>query len=99
DAPNGLALELATATVAVVAGGITLYEAAALGTPVVAVAVTPEQRHTIRAFAHEGAVLDAGAADAGESTFDRVVARVTSLLTGELDSAWLARRARSLVDA
>jgi spore coat polysaccharide biosynthesis predicted glycosyltransferase SpsG len=53
-APDRLRRELARATVAVVAGGTTLYEACALGTPVVAVAVVPAQRGTLAAFRRQG---------------------------------------------
>ena len=45
---------LAQATVAVVAGGTTLYEACALGTPVVAVPVVPGQTTTVRRFVRAG---------------------------------------------
>ncbi|HXT71053.1 MAG TPA: hypothetical protein VN700_14925 [Vicinamibacterales bacterium] len=97
DAPNGLAVELARASVAVLAGGVTLYEACALGTPVVAVSLTPEQGVTTRAFAQHGAVLNAGHIQAVD-TADRAAARITDLLTGTLDAEWLARRGRQLVD-
>jgi spore coat polysaccharide biosynthesis predicted glycosyltransferase SpsG len=45
---------LAQATLAVVAGGTTLYEACALGTPVVAVPVVPAQATTVRRFVRAG---------------------------------------------
>ncbi|MEZ5284175.1 MAG: hypothetical protein R2712_05070 [Vicinamibacterales bacterium] len=48
DAPDGLAGELARASVAIVAGGVTLYEACALGVPVVGLAVTAAQHQTVR---------------------------------------------------
>ena len=53
-APQRLRSELARATLAVVAGGTTLYEACALGTPAVAVAVVPGQRGTVAAFGRHG---------------------------------------------
>lgn len=59
-ASDGLAEPLATATVAVVAGGLTLYEACALGTPTVAVPVVAAQRPAIDAAAGLGAVRTAG---------------------------------------
>lgn len=55
-APSGLADHLASAGVAVVGGGITLYEACALGTPVVAVPVVEAQQPAVAAAAAAGAV-------------------------------------------
>ena len=57
---DGLADELASASMAVLAGGVTLYEACALGTPVVAVALNAAQHVTIRAIARRGAAVDGG---------------------------------------
>lgn len=57
---SGLGEELAHAAVAVLAGGVTAYEACAIGTPTVATALTPAQGLTIRALADAGAVLDGG---------------------------------------
>lgn len=59
-APDGLSHALRSAEVAVVGGGVTLYEAAALGTPVVGLAVVSAQCEAIRAFAERGAAIDAG---------------------------------------
>lgn len=56
EAPSGLSDHFATATVAVVAGGVSMYEACALGTPVVAVPVVPAQRAAIDAAVAIGAV-------------------------------------------
>jgi UDP-2,4-diacetamido-2,4,6-trideoxy-beta-L-altropyranose hydrolase len=61
DRRNGLARDLARADVAVVAGGVTLYEACAVGVPVVAMAVVPAQRRAVAAFARKGAAIDVGA--------------------------------------
>lgn len=52
---NGLGEELARADVAVVGGGVTLYEACALGTAAVAVPVVDAQRATIAGFVAKGA--------------------------------------------
>ena len=60
SAPYGLVDELRQAQVAVVGGGMTLYEAAALGAPTVAVALVPAQRPTIQGFARRRAVVDGG---------------------------------------
>jgi spore coat polysaccharide biosynthesis predicted glycosyltransferase SpsG len=48
SAPDGLASALSRATVAIVAGGVTLQEACALGTPVVAVPVVASQSQAVR---------------------------------------------------
>ena len=61
--PAGFRAALAGATVAVVAGGTTLYEACALGTPAVAVPVVPGQATTVRRFVRAG--LAAGVRSAG----------------------------------
>jgi len=96
-APNGLASRLAGATVAVIAGGVTLYEACALGTPAVAVPIVRTQRLTIGAFASAAAVLSpaARASDAGS---DRVAAAVLLLLRNPRKAAALARSGSRLVD-
>jgi UDP-2,4-diacetamido-2,4,6-trideoxy-beta-L-altropyranose hydrolase len=59
---RGLGGELARASVAVVGGGVTLYEACRDGTPTVALNVVRSQRPTIRAFVIAGAALDGGPA-------------------------------------
>jgi spore coat polysaccharide biosynthesis predicted glycosyltransferase SpsG len=59
-APYGLADELRQAEVAVVGGGVTLYEAAALAAPAVAVAVVPGQQAAIDGFASRRAAVDGG---------------------------------------
>jgi spore coat polysaccharide biosynthesis predicted glycosyltransferase SpsG len=59
-APDGLAPWLARVDVAIVGGGVSLYEAVAAGVPTVAVAVVPAQRPTIRGFAARRLTVDAG---------------------------------------
>jgi len=95
--PDNLAPALATAAAAVVAGGVTLYEACALGTPIVTLAAAPAQRPTTRAFARAGAVLDASLADR-DAALDRAATLVTRLLARPREAARLGRRARRLVD-
>lgn len=94
---RGLSAELARCAVAVLGGGVTLYEACAIGTPAVAVAVAPAQRPTVRAFASHGAALDAGSVTASRAVA-RVASGVMALLAGGPDVAELTRRARDLVD-
>ncbi|MEZ5316956.1 MAG: glycosyltransferase [Vicinamibacterales bacterium] len=93
-----LATALGAATVAVAAGGLTLQEACALGTPVVATAVVPAQRPAIRAWAAAGAVLDAGRATRPQDV-TRVAALVAALLADPRRRVALGRRARRLIDA
>jgi len=95
--PEGLAPALATAAAAVVAGGVTLYEACALGTPVVTLAVARAQRATTRAFADAGATFDASG-PARRTAVDRAAAGVSYLLAHPRAADRLARRARHLVD-
>jgi hypothetical protein len=94
---RGLSDELGRCAVAVLGGGLTLYEACALGTPAVAVAVAPGQRRTVRSFASQGAALDAGAA-ASPRAVSRVAAGVAALLEGGQAVDALTARARNLVD-
>ena len=54
---NGLAPELANADVAIVGGGMSLYEACAMGVPAVALPVVAAQMPTVRAFALRGAAI------------------------------------------
>lgn len=99
ERPDGLVSDLAQSDVAVVAGGVTLYEACAVGVPVVALSVVAGQRAAVEAFAARGAAIDAGAAPFDEAILaDRVGASVAMLL-----GSWPARRrsaaaARQLVD-
>jgi spore coat polysaccharide biosynthesis predicted glycosyltransferase SpsG len=83
-APEWLRLELARATVAIVAGGLTLYEAAALGVPAVAIAVVPAQRPTIAGFVRIGAASAAGDLSAAAA---RVLPCVMRKVTRLLDDA------------
>lgn len=91
---RGLVEELAQASTAIVAGGVSLYEACALGVPTVGLPVVPGQVPTVRAFGSRGAVI---AAPLGASP-DEVAGRALSVLKDEAMRRALARRARSLVD-
>jgi len=87
---------LSQAAVAVVAGGVTLYEAAALGVPTVAVPIVAAQRPTIRAFARAGATVAphaTGPLDAGA-----IAAAVSRLMVDRPRARRIAARARRLVD-
>jgi spore coat polysaccharide biosynthesis predicted glycosyltransferase SpsG len=86
DRPDGLVWDLARSDVAVVAGGVTLYEACAVGVPVVALSVVPAQRAVVEAFAARGAGIDAGMLPGG-MVVNRVGAAVAMFL-----GDWSARR-------
>lgn len=96
-APHALRQALATTGVAVVAGGITLYEAAALGTPTVALAVADAQRLTTRAFADRGAALDASEINPADA-IDRAGVEVAHLITNADFATLLSQQATRLVD-
>lgn len=91
----GLGRELARADVAVVGGGVTLYEACALGVPTVAVPVVDAQRDTIAAFVRKGAAT--GIVD-GPVDLDRVVSLVIALVEDRRKRRGLSERASALVD-
>lgn len=58
--PSSFVSCLRSCAVAVLAGGVSLYEAAALGTPTVALAVVEGQRPTVLAFHRAGLTCDGG---------------------------------------
>jgi spore coat polysaccharide biosynthesis predicted glycosyltransferase SpsG len=95
-ARRGLVEALAQCDIAIVAGGVTLYEACALGTPAVALAVVRAQRRAIVEFAKRGAVIDGGLAS--ESAIERVARQVARLAGDERRRRATAKRARRLVD-
>lgn len=97
SAPNGLADELRRAAVAVVAGGLTLYEAAALGAPAVALGVVNAQQPTIRGFARRAAAIDAGLATDPDAVAHAADA-VANLISHPARAARLAGTASRLVD-
>jgi hypothetical protein len=92
---NGLAGELGACDVAVVGGGVSLYEACARGVAAVGVPVVGPQRPTVRGFVAAGAALGdaAGAPDA-----ERVARDVVALLRQPGTRHALAARGRTLVD-
>jgi len=84
--------ELRTCEVAVVAGGMTLYEAVAVGTPAVAVSIVPAQRPAVRAFSRVGATLDGGLARATPTAIRRSARHVAGLVARLLCEAPLRTR-------
>jgi UDP-2,4-diacetamido-2,4,6-trideoxy-beta-L-altropyranose hydrolase len=101
--PADFRRELAGATAAVLAGGVSLYEACALGVPAVALSVVPSQIPTVEAFGRRGVAIDAGLAigrasrDAARVS-ERVALAMAQLLAAPTDRQRLARRARYEVD-
>jgi spore coat polysaccharide biosynthesis predicted glycosyltransferase SpsG len=88
-----IAAVLASASVAVVAGGVTLYEAAALRVPVVALPVVEAQRPTVEAFARAGAAVAANVRAAGA-----VAVLVAHLAQDRRAASAIGKRGGQLVD-
>ncbi len=97
SAPDGLSDALRTTAVAVVAGGVTLYEAAALGTPIVGLAVVPAQLETIQGFADRRALLDAGLVSR-PGAVEEAADAVQELLQNRTSARDIGLRGASLVD-
>ncbi len=99
---DGLAHVLASADVAVVAGGVTMYESGAARVAAVLVAVVPAQAPAIRAFARSGAALDPKVTLSGSGidarAVDRVVNAVAALARDKSRRDALGRAGRRLVD-
>jgi spore coat polysaccharide biosynthesis predicted glycosyltransferase SpsG len=92
---TSLADELRRAVVAVVGGGVSLYEACAVGTPAVGVPVVAGQRPTVRGFVRRGAALG----QHGARVVPRLVAAdVLHLLRHARLRRTLVRTARRVVD-
>jgi len=91
---------LAASRVAVLGGGVTAYEAAALGVPAVLVAVVRAQRPTVRAFVRGGAAIDGGAVagTVDAATLERLATRVERLSRMPARQQALAAAGRRLVD-
>jgi spore coat polysaccharide biosynthesis predicted glycosyltransferase SpsG len=92
---DGLAAELAACDVAVVGGGVSLYEACASGVAAVGVAVVASQRPTVKGFAAAGAALGHAA---GSPDPERIAGDVVRLLLQPALRLALAARGRKLVD-
>jgi spore coat polysaccharide biosynthesis predicted glycosyltransferase SpsG len=99
---DGLASLLAETDVAVVAGGLTLYESGAARVPTVGVAVVPAQVPAIRAFAAAGASLDARVTLRGSGIdargVDRVAKAVQTLAQDSARRIAFGRAGRRLID-
>jgi spore coat polysaccharide biosynthesis predicted glycosyltransferase SpsG len=94
-APLGLGDELSRADVAVIGGGVSLYEAAALGVPTVAVPVVRAQEPTVAAFTRRRAALGTPSIDTAPRVIAMQAARL--LRDGRLRHQ-ISRTARTVVD-
>jgi spore coat polysaccharide biosynthesis predicted glycosyltransferase SpsG len=87
--------EMARASVAVVGGGVSLYEACAHGVAAVGVPVVQAQRPTVAAFVKRGA---ARGVTRGRLTAKSVAAECAELLTDEAMRRHMARMGQRLID-
>ena len=92
---TNLAGELRAARVAVVGGGVSLYEACALGTPAVGVPVVDGQRPTVAGFVARGAALGRARAAVVPR---RVADDALRLLRHQRLRTFVMRAARRLID-
>ncbi len=81
---------LASTTVCVIAGGVTLYEACALGTPIVAVPIVPGQQPAARSAARQRLAVVA--------TVTSAAAKARHLLDSPTRAAAMGRRASRAID-
>jgi spore coat polysaccharide biosynthesis predicted glycosyltransferase SpsG len=96
-AKRSLAHELASCSVAIVGGGVTLYEACALGTPTVGLPVVRAQRTAIDACAARGAIV-AARARTGVQTARAAAGLALGLLDSPSSRRRLSAAGRQLVD-
>lgn len=96
-APEGVRSLMLEADLAVTAGGVTVFELAATGTPAVGVELAPNQRPNLAGMAEAGALLVAGRV--GDASLDGAVARALGRLAPDVESRRaMSRRGRELVD-
>lgn len=97
-AADGLGPLLRRVDLAILGGGLTLYEAAALGVPAIAVPVVAAQRPTVRAFARAGAALAVTDSGGCDDVGRRLARRAHRLWTDEPRRRLMAARGRQTVD-
>lgn len=95
---SGLTTELASTSVAVVGGGVSLYEACALGVPAVGVPVVAAQRPTVNAFIARGAARGLARPAAGARVSQLVAEEAVRLLMDSELRRRVGGTARALVD-
>lgn len=97
DAPDGLHAFLGACHLVVCGAGQTLYEAAASGTPAIAIQLFDNQQSTYAGFVAAGAAVGAGAVGAGDLR-GRVIERTRELLRDAAARDALGNAGRRLVD-
>lgn len=97
DAPDSVRDLMLAADLAISAGGQTLYELAATGTPTVALQVADNQSFNLQALAAEGVIRVAGAVDE-MGLFDVVLREVQALMVESGTRAQMAKAGQQLVD-
>lgn len=98
--PDSFLDQLRRSELAVLGGGVSLYEASALGTPAVAVAVVAAQLPTVRAFARTGLAVAGGRLQdpGGRPAAARVARLVGQLLMNPARRRSLSRAGRTVID-
>jgi UDP-2,4-diacetamido-2,4,6-trideoxy-beta-L-altropyranose hydrolase len=91
--PDSFGAALSSARVAVVGGGLTVYESLALGVPSVGVSVVSSQRPTVTGLARRGAIVDGGAIG-GRTRRSGAVTHLARAVRGLLDDATRQRELR-----
>src|SRR5262249_49088892 len=82
----------------VLSGGVTLYEACAIGLPAIGISVVPGQRPSVAGLARLGAVVDGGHAVPARQTADRVARLLDNLIDAPVRRRALSTTARRVVD-
>jgi spore coat polysaccharide biosynthesis predicted glycosyltransferase SpsG len=95
ETTDGLGAELRRTDIAVVGGGVSLYEACAMGVPAVAVPVVPSQRPTVAAMVSRGAAI--GRAKVGTAPAE-IARDAAKLLSDGALRRHVRRTAQALVD-
>lgn len=92
DMPN----LMASADLALISFGMTAYEAASVGTPTLALCLSPDHEDSARTLAEEGALVMAG--QIGRVTSDRLAPMVLSLVDDRARLQAMGQAARRLID-
>jgi len=97
-ARRGLIGPLLDCDVALVAGGVTLYEAGAVGVPAVGLAVVGAERRAIASFARRRALLDGGGSPGSAPAIARAAQGVARLIRDDGQRRDVGKIARRLLD-
>ena len=94
--PDDFAELLAASDIAVVSGGVTMFQALSVGTSVMVVSQYAHQRDIVRRFSRSGAFIDLGPAK--RLTHGKIDRTLTALLSDHARRRTLRRNAMALVD-